>query len=130
MFEPGIKILIVDDMMTMRKLMKRALTELGFSNFMEAADGAQAWEICNTAANNIGLVVSDWNMPNCTGLDLLKRVRADGRLKGMPFLLVTAESEKSQVVQALQAGVTGYIVKPFDAETIRKRLEEASQKAA
>lgn len=130
MFDPNIHILIVDDMGTMRKLVTKACQALGFKNFTEAADGVKAWEALNSAQNPIGLVISDWNMPNCTGLDFLKRVRADGRYKKMPFLLVTAESEASQVMEAVKAGVSAYVVKPFTAETLSQKLEEAQKKYA
>src|SRR4051812_20369494 len=104
MFDASITILIVDDMKTMRRLVQKACTDLGFKNFVEAEDGAKGWEaIQNNPA--IGLIISDWNMPNCTGLDLLKRVRASEKSKNLPFLLLTAESEASQVATAIQAGV-------------------------
>jgi len=124
------KVLVVDDMMTMRKLVIRSLKEIGFQDISEAADGVQAWQILSTSGSNFGLVVSDWNMPNCTGLDLLKRVRSDSRYKNMPFVLVTAESEKAQVVEAIKTGVSAYVIKPFDTETLKAKLEEAQSKTA
>lgn len=130
MFDPSIRILVVDDMLTMRKIVSKTCQNLGFKNIVEAADGALAWEALNSSEQQIGLVISDWNMPNCTGVDLLKRVRGDSRFKHLPFLLVTAESESSQVVEALKAGVTGYVVKPFTPETLGKQLEEAHKKTA
>ena len=130
MYDSGIKILVVDDMMTMRKLVMKALKELGFSNLVEANDGAKGWEALSAPGANFSMVVSDWNMPNCTGLDLLKRARSDSRFANIPFFLVTAESEKSQIVEALKAGVTGYIVKPFDTQTMKTIFEESSKKAA
>jgi two-component system chemotaxis response regulator CheY len=130
MYDLNLKVLVVDDMLTMRKLVTKALKEIGFTQFTEAGDGAKAWEAVTAPGASIGLIVSDWNMPNSTGVDLLKRVRADGRFKALPFFLVTAESEKSQIVEALKAGVTGYIVKPFDTATLKKQLEDSSAKAA
>ena len=130
MYDPKTRVLVVDDMLTMRKLVQKALKDLGFTDFLEAADGAKAWEAFSTANPPVGLIVSDWNMPNCTGLDFLKRVRADSRFSKTPFYLVTAESEMSQVVEAVKAGVSGYIIKPFDANTLRAKLEEGSKKAA
>ena len=128
MFDNSIHILVVDDMKTMRKLVIRACTQLGFSQFTEAGDGAEAWTILNSADSKIGLVISDWNMPNCTGLDLLKRVRSDQRTNKLPFLLLTAESEASQVQTALQAGVDNYIIKPFTAEIIEQKLKQVYAK--
>lgn len=130
MYAPNTRILIVDDMMTMRKLVTKALKELGFSDFAEAPDGAKAWEAFSTASPAFGMIVSDWNMPNATGIDLLKRVRADSRFKSTPFFLVTAEAEKGQVMEALSLGVSGYIVKPFTAEAIRIQLEKSHKAAA
>ena len=128
MFDLNTKILIVDDMGTMRKIVTRSCTEIGFKNFQEAADGALAWEALNASGAGIGLVISDWNMPNCTGLDFLKRVRGDARFKTLPFILVTAEAEKGQILEALQSGVSGYVVKPFTADILKKQLEEAYKK--
>lgn len=124
MFDPKTKILIVDDMSTMRKLVMKACREIGFSDFTEAADGVQGWQTLSSSEQSFGLVISDWNMPNCTGLDFLKRVRADGRLKNTPFILVTAESEGAQVKEAIMAGVNNYVVKPFTTDSLRTKLEE------
>lgn len=126
MFDPTTRILVVDDMMTMRKLVTKVCKELGFSDLTEAPDGIKAWELIT--AGSFGLIISDWNMPNCTGLDLLKRVRSDSRYKGIPFLMVTAEAEKHQIVEAVQAGVSSYIVKPFTGDTLKQRLEEIHKK--
>lgn len=130
MYNVGLKVLIVDDMMTMRKLVTKSLKEIGFTSFVEAGDGVKAWEILSASDSGIGLVVSDWNMPNCTGLEFLKRARGDSRFKATPFFLVTAESEKSQIIEAMKAGVTGYILKPFDTETLKKTLTDSAAKAA
>lgn len=124
------KVLVVDDMMTMRKIVIKSLKEIGFTDFTEAPDGAKAWELVHSANPPFQMIVSDWNMPNATGLDLLKRVRADGRFAKLPFFLVTAEAEQSQVVEALKVGVTGYIIKPFTVDSLRTQLEASSLKAA
>ena len=122
MFDPSTFVLVVDDMSTMRKIVMKNLKELGFSNFKEAADGSQAWEVISTSQPQIGIVVSDWNMPNCTGLELLKRVRSDSRFKKLPFLLVTAEAEQHQIIEAVKAGVDQYVVKPFTKEALLEKL--------
>lgn len=123
MFGPTTKVLIADDMGTMRKIVMKACKELQLTNFVEAADGQIAWENLN-ANPDVGLVISDWNMPNCSGLDLLKRVRADSRFKNLPFMLLTAENEVEQVKAAMAAGVDGYVVKPFQAATLGQKLSE------
>lgn len=128
MFDPKTQILIVDDMKTMRKLVKKACTDLGFTNFLEAEDGAQAFETLAGANPPVGLVISDWNMPNCTGLDFLKRVRAESRFKNTPFLLLTAESEAAQVATAIQAGVDNYMIKPFSTAALSEKLEAVHKK--
>lgn len=130
MFDPKTRILVVDDMMTMRRLVMKALKDLGFSDFTEAADGALAWQALHSSNPPFGLVVSDWNMPNCTGLDLLKRVRGDSRFAQLPFVLLTAESEQGQILEAVKARVSGYIVKPFNAQSLKEKLEAAHKKAA
>lgn len=128
MFDAATRVLIVDDMMTMRKIVAKACKDIGFTDITEAADGQKAWEIMQTS--QFGLVISDWNMPNCTGIDLLKRVRADGRNKGIPFILLTAESESHQVAEAVKAGVDNYIVKPFTPDLLQKKLEETYKKTS
>jgi len=127
-FGPATKVLIVDDMRTMRKLVQKSCKDLGMADFKEASDGVEAWEILNDPNNKIELIISDWNMPNCSGLDLLKRVRADGRLKHLPFVLLTAESEASQVAEALKAGVDNYIVKPFTTANLGQKLAQVHKK--
>ena len=129
MFDLKTRILIVDDMMTMRKIVAKACKEIGFTDITEAADGQKGWEALQAASPDIGLVISDWNMPNCTGIDLLKRVRADSRYKIVPFVLLTAESEGHQVAEAAKSGVDNYIIKPFTAEILQKKLEETHKKA-
>lgn len=128
MFDSKTKVLVVDDMMTMRKLVVKICKELGFTDIVEAADGQIAWQTLATATPPFGLVISDWNMPNCTGLDLLKRVRGDAKFSKLPFIMVTAEAEKHQIVEALQAGVSGYVIKPFTADNLKEKLEAAYKK--
>jgi two-component system chemotaxis response regulator CheY len=123
-FLPTTKVLIVDDMKTMRKIVMKSLRDLGLTDFKEAGDGAEAWSVLSDPASQIQLIVSDWNMPNCSGLDLLKRVRADSKLKGLPFLLLTAESEAAQVTEALKAGVDNYLVKPFSTDSLGQKLTQ------
>ena len=130
MFDPSTRILVVDDMMTMRKLVSKVCRDLGFTNITEAADGALGWEAIGAASPPIGLVISDWNMPNCTGLDLLKRIRSDSRHKGLPFVMVTAESEKHQLIEAMKAGVSSYVIKPFTADGLKEKLEEVHKKVS
>ena len=130
MFALDSKILVVDDMMTMRKLVIKCCKEIGFQTFVEAADGALGWEQINTANPPFSLIISDWNMPNSSGVDLLRRVRSDSRFKNLPFILVTAESEKSQVLEAVQAGVSNYVVKPFTTDILRQKLEDAHKRYA
>jgi two-component system chemotaxis response regulator CheY len=128
MFNLKTRILVVDDMMTMRKLVSKTCKELGFSEIVEAPDGAAAWEVINAGNPPIGLVISDWNMPVTTGMDLLKRVRADARFVELPFLMVTAEAEQSQVMEAVKAKVSNYVVKPFTSDTLKQKLELVYQK--
>ena len=122
MFDLKTRILVVDDMRTMRLIVSKACRSIGFTDITEAADGALAWQEISSAAVPFGLIISDWNMPNCSGLDLLKRVRGDKRFSHLPFVLVTAESEKSQIVEAMQAKVSGYVVKPFTPESLSEKL--------
>ena len=128
MFDLKTRVLIVDDMLTMRKLVGKVCKEIGFTDLTEAADGAIAWEAIANANPPIGLVISDWNMPNTSGLDLLKRVRGDARHGKLPFVLVTAEAEQHQIVEAIKAGVSNYVVKPFTSEGLKAKLEAVHQK--
>ncbi len=120
--DTSIKILIVDDFATMRRILKNILKQLGFKNLVEADDGTTAWEVLE--GQSIDLIISDWNMPKMTGLELLKKVRETDSLKGVPFLMVTAEAQKQNVIEAVQAGVSNYVVKPFTAEAISDKLEK------
>ena len=130
MFDPKTKILVIDDMMTMRKMVSKTLKEMGFSDITEAADGTLGWEAIQGAKPPFGLIISDWNMPNCTGLELLKRVRGDSRYQATPFILVTAEAEMQQIMEAVKAGVSSYVVKPFTAESMREKIEAVHRKLA
>ncbi len=113
-------ILIVDDYKTMLRIIRNLLKQLGFDNVDEATDGAAALQ--KLRDKNYGLVISDWNMEPMSGLQLLKEVRADGKLASLPFVMITAESKTENVVAAKQAGVTNYIVKPFNAATLKQKL--------
>ncbi len=127
MFDLKTKILIVDDMSTMRKIVMKACQAIGFTDFADAADGSLAFEALERHPN-VGLIISDWNMPNCSGLDFLRKVRGDARFKTLPFILVTAEAEKEQIIEAIKAGVNGYVVKPFSPDVLAKRLGEVHSK--
>lgn len=128
MFDLKTKILVVDDMSTMRKIVGKILKDIGFTDITEAADGIQAWNAVSTTPLAFGLIISDWNMPNCSGIDLLKRLRSDQRYKKTPFILVTAESEGHQVAEALKSGVDQYVVKPFNKESLVSKLELVHKK--
>ncbi len=123
MFDPKTKVLVVDDMMTMRKIVTKALKEIGFTDVEDANGGIAAFEKLSSASPPFGLIISDWNMPEGTGIDLLKRVRGDGRFAKLPFILVTAESEKTQVAEAVKSGVSNYVIKPFTTPILRDKLE-------
>lgn len=120
--DKNIQVLIVDDYKTMLRIIRNLLKQLDFDNVDEATDGTEA--LNKLRAGNYGLVISDWNMAPMTGLELLKEVRADARLKDTPFIMVTAESKTENVIAAKQAGVSNYIVKPFNAETLREKIEK------
>jgi len=113
-------VLIVDDYKTMLRIIRNLLKQLEFDNVEEASDGQEA--LGKLRNGSFGLVISDWNMAPMTGLDLLKEVRADSRLKATPFIMITAESKTENVIAAKQAGVSNYIVKPFNAETLREKI--------
>ncbi|MDA8214092.1 MAG: chemotaxis response regulator CheY [Nitrospiraceae bacterium] len=127
MFNFGIKVLVVDDFPTMRRIVKNLLKQIGFENIDEAEDGVQA--LNKLRGGSYGLVVSDWNMPSMEGIDLLRNVRQEPEpLKNVPFLMVTAEAEKEKVIEAIKAGVDNYIVKPFTAEVLKEKLEKIADK--
>jgi len=118
--DKNMPILVVDDYKTMLRIIRNLLKQLGFENVDEATDGSLA--LARLREKEYGLVISDWNMEPMTGLQLLKEVRADTRLKGVPFIMITAESKTENVVSAKQAGVNNYIVKPFNAETLKTKI--------
>jgi two-component system chemotaxis response regulator CheY len=120
------KILVVDDFPTMRRIIKNLLKDLGFENVDEAEDGAMALEKLRNG--NFEFVVSDWNMPNMDGLEMLKAIRADPALSKMPVLMVTAEAKKENIIAAAQAGANGYVVKPFTAATLEEKLNKIFEK--
>jgi two-component system chemotaxis response regulator CheY len=117
-----LKVLVVDDFATMRKIIKNILTQLGFKNIYEADDGTTALEVLKK--EKIDLIISDWNMPKMNGLELLKTVRSDPNLKDTLFIMVTAEAQKDNVIEAIKHGVNQYIVKPFTPETLKEKLEK------
>lgn len=126
MFPQTTKFMVVDDFATMRKIIKKVLSELGYTNVEEAEDGKPAFEAIKKASAEgrpFEFVISDWNMPGMTGIDLLKSVKGDPQLKHLPFLMVTAESEQKNIVEAAKAGVSDYVVKPFNAQTLKMKLE-------
>ena len=116
------KILIVDDFSTRRRIIKNLLRDLGFTNTVEADDGLTAIPILNSGS--IDFLVTDWNMPGMTGIDLLRHVRADEKLRSLPVLMVTAEAKREQIIEAAQAGVNGYVVKPFTAQALKEKIEK------
>jgi len=120
--DKNMKILIVDDFSTMRRIIKNLLRDLGFNNTQEADDGNTALPMLQSG--NFDFLVTDWNMPGMTGIDLLKAVRADAKLASLPVLMVTAEAKKDQIIEAAQAGVNGYIVKPFTAVTLKEKIDK------
>jgi two-component system chemotaxis response regulator CheY len=120
MSDPSLRFLVVDDFSTMRRIVRNLLKELGYSNAEEAEDGAVALNRLKT--EKFDFVVSDWNMPNMTGIELLKSIRAEPGLKTLPVLMITAEARKENIIEAAQAGANGYIVKPFTAATLDEKL--------
>lgn len=124
--DKGMKILVVDDFPTMRRIVRSLLKELGFTNVEEAEDGQEA--LSKLAGGGFEFVLSDWNMPNLNGLDMLKQIRADEALKSLPVLMVTAEAKKDNIVAAAQAGANGYIVKRFTAATLEEKLNKIFEK--
>lgn len=117
-----IKILVVDDFSTMRRIIKNLLRDLGFQNITEADDGKTALPILKQGG--IDFLVTDWNMPGMTGIELIGEVRADPKLAHIPILMVTAEAKREQIIAAAQAGVNGYVVKPFTATVLKEKLEK------
>ncbi len=124
----NMKILIVDDFSTMRRIVKNLLGDLGYSNTTEADDGKTAWPLLQ--AGEFDFVVTDWNMPGMTGIDLLKSIRGDTRLAKLPVLMVTAEAQRDQIIEAAKAGVNGYIIKPFTAVTLKEKIDKIFQRVS
>lgn len=126
MINTKIKVLVVDDFPTMRRIVKNLLKQIGFENVDEAENGSDA--LNKLKSGDYGLVVSDWNMPVMEGIELLKNVRNDPQLKDIAFLMVTAEAEKERVIEAIKAGVDNYVVKPFTGEILKEKIEKIAQK--
>jgi two-component system chemotaxis response regulator CheY len=120
--DKNMKILIVDDFSTMRRIIKNLLRDLGFSNTHEADDGQTALPMLRSG--DFQFLVTDWNMPGMSGIDLLRAVRADEKLRALPVLMVTAEAKRDQIIEAAQAGVNGYVVKPFTAQALKEKIEK------
>ena len=118
----GMKVLIVDDFATMRRILKNIMKQIGFSDITEADNGKNALKVLKS--DKIDLVLCDWNMPEMAGIDVLNTVRADSDLKDTPFIMVTAEAQKENILEAVKAGVSSYIVKPFTAETVEEKLQK------
>ncbi len=118
--DPNIKILVVDDFATMRQIVKKSLGALGLHNVTEAVDGVDA--LAKLEKDQFNFIISDWNMPNMMGIDFLKAVRSSDKLKAIPFLMVTAEAKRENVIEAAKAGVSQYIVKPFTVESLEEKL--------
>lgn len=121
-YDKNMKVLIVDDFSTMRRILKNILRQLGFSNIVEADDGATAVGVLER--ENIDFIISDWNMPEMTGIELLRHVRQTEELKDTPFLMVTAEAQQENIIEAVKAKVSNYIVKPFTADTLNEKIEK------
>ena len=128
MLDLSLKVLVVDDFSTMRRIVKNLLKQIGYTDIEEAEDGVQA--LSKLQNGGFGLVVSDWNMPNMDGLDMLKAVRQEPAIKDIPVLMVTAEAEKEKVITAIQAGVNNYVVKPFTGEILKEKLDKIFEKIA
>jgi two-component system chemotaxis response regulator CheY len=124
--DKNMKILIVDDFSTMRRIVKNLLGDLGFANTVEADDGRTAWPLLQSGS--FDLVITDWNMPGISGIDLLRSIRSDQALKLLPVLMVTAEAQREQIIDAAKAGVSGYIIKPFTAVTLKEKLDKIFQR--
>ena len=121
--DKNMPILVVDDFSTMRRIVRTCLRQLGFENVTEAEDGSIALQKLKGSGGQFSLIISDWNMPNMMGIDLLKAVRSDESFKKIPFVMVTAEAQQENVIEAAKAGVTNYIVKPFTADMLQQKLE-------
>jgi two-component system chemotaxis response regulator CheY len=125
-YNKDMRVLVVDDFSTMRRIIKNILRQLGFTNIVEADDGSTAWETLNK--DKIDFVISDWNMPKMPGIELLRKVRGSEEFAAMPFLMVTAEAQQENIIEAVQAKVSNYIVKPFTAETLGQKIDKIFDK--
>lgn len=125
-YDKNMRVLVVDDFSTMRRIIKNILRQLGFNNIVEADDGTTAWDILNR--DKIDFVISDWNMPKMAGIDLLRKVRSSEEFGALPFLMVTAEAQQENIIEAVQAKVSNYIVKPFTAETLGAKIDKIFEK--
>ena len=125
-YNKNMRVLVVDDFSTMRRIIKNILRQLGFSDIVEADDGTTAWEALNR--DKIEFVISDWNMPKMTGIELLRKVRSSEEFAVLPFLMVTAEAQQQNIIEAVQAKVSNYIVKPFTAETLGQKIDKIFEK--
>jgi two-component system chemotaxis response regulator CheY len=121
-FNPDMRVLVVDDFSTMRRIIKNILRQLGLNNIVEADDGTTAWDTLNK--DKIDFIISDWNMPHMTGIDLLRKVRASDEFSDLPFLMVTAEAQQENLIEAVQAKVSNYIVKPFTPDTLKQKIDK------
>lgn len=131
MFKPKTKFLIVDDFSNMRKIIKKVISDMGYENAFEAADGQSAYELLVIHAKTeepFEFIIADWNMPNMTGLDLLKKCRNEEPFKKLPFMMVTAEADEKHILEALRIGVTEYVVKPFSPVKLKEKLESSYKK--
>jgi len=121
-YDKNMRVLVVDDFSTMRRIIKNILRQLGFNNIIEADDGTTAWEVLNK--DRIDFIIADWNMPKMTGIELLRKVRASEEFADLPFLMVTAEGLQENIIKAVQAKVSNYIVKPFTPETLGQKIDK------
>ncbi|MBR4742127.1 MAG: chemotaxis response regulator CheY [Desulfovibrio sp.] len=121
-FNPEMRVLVVDDFSTMRRIVRNILRQIGIANVVEADDGTTAWDILNR--EKIDFIVSDWNMPKMPGIDLLRKVRASEQFADTPFLMVTAEAQQENIIEAVQAKVSNYIVKPFTADVMKQKIDK------
>jgi two-component system chemotaxis response regulator CheY len=121
-YDPNMRVLVVDDFSTMRRIIKNILRQLGFNNVVEADDGTTAWDVLNK--DKIDFIISDWNMPQMTGIELLRKVRGSEEFADLPFLMVTAEAQQENIIEAVQAKVSNYIVKPFTADVMRQKIDK------
>ncbi len=121
-YDPDMRVLIVDDFSTMRRIVRNILRQIGLNNVVEADDGTTAWDVLNR--EKIDFIVSDWNMPKMTGIELLRKVRSSEQFADIPFLMVTAEAQQENIIEAVQAKVSNYIVKPFTADTMKQKIDK------